>query len=56
MGIIPTLIANQRQRGFKNLVANTFYYFKIYSFAGTGAAINYKTDGGMQEVAVRTGL
>ncbi|MFA6598611.1 MAG: endonuclease [Ignavibacteriaceae bacterium] len=30
---------------FFNLTGNTRYYFKIFSYYGTGSAINYKTDG-----------
>jgi YHS domain-containing protein len=29
---------------FTNLTANTNYYFKVYSFSGSGSSINYKTD------------
>lgn len=30
---------------FTNLIANTTYYFKVYSYSGSGISINYKTDG-----------
>ncbi|MDQ3021909.1 MAG: endonuclease [Bacteroidota bacterium] len=30
---------------FNNLFSNTNYYFKIYSYNGTGTQINYKTNG-----------
>jgi len=30
---------------FSNLVPNTTYYFKIFSYSGSGSGIDYKTDG-----------
>ncbi len=41
---------------FKNLLTNTNYYFKMYSFTGSGADINYKVDGGVMQVVGKTGL
>ncbi|MCK6603036.1 MAG: endonuclease [Bacteroidetes bacterium] len=32
----------------------TTYYFRIYPFTNTGAAIDYKTDGGVQQISVTT--
>jgi endonuclease I len=40
----------------KNLEANTIYYFRIYSYTGSGETINYKTDGAIPQVMQRTGL
>jgi hypothetical protein len=39
---------------FKNLSPSTTYYFKIYSFNGSGSSINYKTDGTIQQVQKST--
>jgi len=41
---------------FTGLVPNTTYYFKMYGYTGTGSRINYKVDGGIPEVEMRTGL
>ncbi|HMS66334.1 MAG TPA: endonuclease, partial [Ignavibacteria bacterium] len=37
--------ANVNNYTFNNLVQNTDYYFTVYSYNGTGAQINYKTNG-----------
>jgi len=37
---------------FGNLSPNTMYYFKIFGYTGTGASIDYKTDGGVQQVGI----
>ena len=39
---------------FSGLQASTTYYFKIYSYTGSGAAINYKTDGSVPQVSKTT--
>jgi hypothetical protein len=39
---------------FTGLTANTTYYFKIYPYNGTGASVNYKTDGTVPEDVATT--
>ncbi len=39
---------------FNNLTANTIYYFKLYSYTGTGTDINYKLDGTIPQVQQKT--
>lgn len=39
---------------FTGLTASTAYYFKIYPYNGTGAAINYKTDETVPETSATT--
>lgn len=39
---------------FNGLYSNTTYYFRIYSYNGSGALTNYKTDGTLQEINVTT--
>jgi hypothetical protein len=39
---------------FINLSPNTIYYFKMYAFAGTGADINYKTNGVVPQLMQKT--
>jgi len=39
----------------KNLSAGTVCYFKIYSYSGNGASIDYKTDGNVPQVAQSAG-
>ncbi len=41
---------------FKNLLHDTYYYFKMFPFSGTGESINYKTDGDIKQVMMKTGL
>lgn len=40
----------------KDLSANTTYYFKMYSFTGSGENIDYKVDGAVPQVEQTTGL
>jgi len=37
---------------FKGLTPNTTYYFKIFPYTGSGANIDYKTDGEVQQASV----
>lgn len=37
---------------FGGLTPNTTYYFKIYSYRGSGSTIDYKTDGSVQQVSI----
>lgn len=39
---------------FTGLTAGTTYYFKIYPYNGTGASVNYKTDGTVPEADATT--
>ena len=39
---------------YKNLNANTTYYFKLYSYSGTGTARLYKTDGSVPQLQQAT--
>jgi endonuclease I len=41
----------EQQVWFKNLNAATTYYFKIYSYTGSGATTDYKTDGAIPEIS-----
>ena len=45
-----------QQVWFTNLIPDTYYYFKMFPFRGTGEGINYKIDGNVQQVGVKTGL
>jgi len=40
---------------FSDLTPNTTYYFKLFSFRGSGSSINYKTDGNIPQVQQATG-
>jgi hypothetical protein len=40
---------------FSNLNPNTTYYFKCFSYSGSGPGINYKTDGSIPQVMQITG-
>ena len=40
-----------QQAWFKNLNAATIYYFKIYSYTGSGTSTDYKTDGTIPEIS-----
>jgi endonuclease I len=37
---------------FGGLTPNMMYYFKIFGYTGTGASIDYKTDGSVQQVGM----
>ena len=39
---------------FDNLLPKTTYYFKIFSYSGSGAGIDYKTDGAIPQVQKST--
>jgi hypothetical protein len=39
---------------FSNLTPNTIFYFKIYSYAGSGSNINYKIDGTIPQIQLKT--
>lgn len=39
---------------FSNLFTNTYYFFKIYSYNGTGSLINYKTVASVPYIAAST--
>jgi hypothetical protein len=39
---------------FTELIPNTVYYFKIFSFKGSGAARTYKTDGTVPQLMQAT--
>ena len=45
-----------QQVWFTNLIPDTFYYFKMFPFRGTGEGINYKIEGNVQQVVIKTGL
>lgn len=45
VAIVNVPYANANSYTFNNLVANSDYYFTVYSYNGTGSQINYKTDG-----------
>lgn len=38
---------------FGSLTPNTIYYFKIFGYTGSGASIDYKTDGTVQQVSIQ---
>jgi endonuclease I len=40
---------------FKNLNPNTIYYFKLFGYSGSGASIDYKTDGTVPQIQQATG-
>lgn len=40
-----------QQAWFKNLNAATTYYFKIYSYTGSGTGCDYKTDGTINQIS-----
>lgn len=42
------------QYTFTGLYSSTNYYFRVYSFNGTGTAINYKTDGTVPAISAAT--
>ncbi|MFZ4456140.1 MAG: endonuclease [Bacteroidales bacterium] len=44
--------AGVQQVWFSNLNAHTTYYFKIFGYTGSGATIDYKTDGSVPQVQV----
>jgi hypothetical protein len=37
---------------FGGLTPNTLYYFKIFGYVGSGASIDYKTDGEVMQVSI----
>jgi hypothetical protein len=39
---------------FGGLFPNTLYYFKIFSYKGEGASIDYKTDGAIPNLSIMT--
>ena len=40
---------------FRNLTANTTYYFKMFGYTGSSTDINYKIDGSVQQLQQKTG-
>lgn len=42
---ILNILPGTQQYAFSSLDSSTTYYFRIYSYNGSGSAINYKTDG-----------
>jgi hypothetical protein len=44
----------KQEAWFSNLVPNTTYYFKIYSYTGSGSSIDYKTDGTIPQTQLKT--
>jgi endonuclease I len=42
----------EEQCVFKGAIPGTNYYFKIFPFKGSGEAINYKTDGEIQQITI----
>jgi endonuclease I len=38
---------------FNNAVPGNTYYFKVFPFKGSGEAINYKTDGNIQQITIQ---
>jgi hypothetical protein len=46
--------AGVQEAWFKNLAPGTVYYFKIFSYNGSGTGINYKTDGDIQQLKFST--
>ncbi len=47
--------AGTTQCGFSGLHATTTYYFRLYSLNGSGASVNYKTDGVIPSASMTTG-
>lgn len=43
-----------REVWFTNLIPDTFYYFKMYGYSGSGSSINYKVVGDVKQTGVRT--
>ncbi|HPE58616.1 MAG TPA: hypothetical protein PK904_19580, partial [Bacteroidales bacterium] len=43
--LVQNIAAGVQSHTFTGLQASTPYYFKIFAYNGTGASINYKTDG-----------
>jgi hypothetical protein len=43
-----------QQVWFTNLIPNTLYYFKMYGYRGSGSSINYKVEGEVKQVAIKT--
>jgi hypothetical protein len=44
----------QQNAWFKNLNANTTYYFKLFGYNGSGNGSNYKTDGLVPQIQQNT--
>jgi len=44
--------AGIRKAIFGGLTPNTVYYFKIFGYTGSGASIDYKTDGTIQQTSI----
>lgn len=53
-GTDKNILYGIKEAWYSNLNPNTTYYFKMYGFTGTGADINYKTDGVIPQVEMRT--
>ncbi len=52
--VIKVDYSGQNFYSFNNLNPSATYYFRIYSFNGTGTQINYKTDGSVPSITVTT--
>jgi hypothetical protein len=52
--LVKNIAQGIEEASFGDLVENTTYYFKIFSYRGSEANINYKTDGSAPEVSIST--
>jgi endonuclease I len=48
------IVYGQESCSFSSLQGNTTYYFKIFSYKGSGASIDYKTDGSIPQTSKKT--
>jgi len=53
-GLNKVVSQGTKKATYSGLTPVTTYYFKIYPFTNTGAAIDYKTDGDVQQISVTT--
>lgn len=52
--LVKNVDAGVQTAVFTGLTPETTYYFKIYPYNGTGALVNYKTDGSIPEASATT--
>ena len=52
--LVKNVLAGVQTHTFTGLSPSTTYYFKIWPYNGTGANINYKTDGSVPEASAET--
>lgn len=51
--IVNILYSDPNSFNFNGLTPNTLYYFRMYSYNGSGGSRNYKTDGNVPAISVR---